>query len=193
MMHPRGSFHLVLVADGSEGTDAAARAVRDLIDPAAIGRITVVAVGNPYDFVDDWVIGVLGLVGIVSQPMVDGLWKQAESWAVAETDRVEKLLGCVSVPVVSVIRSGNPVDEVLAIVRSDGTDLVVIGSDCGRKHHRKVRQDVAGELTRRAPCPVLVVRADSEKPPITGKRVYRPGHRLVQPATVPALAGLGAT
>jgi nucleotide-binding universal stress UspA family protein len=192
-MHPRGSFHLVLVADGSEGTDAAARAVRDLIDPAAIGRITVVAVGNPYDFVDDWVIGVLGLVGIVSQPMVNGLWKQAETWAAAETKRVEKLLGCVSVPLVSVVRSGNPVDEVLTIVRSDGTDLVVIGSARGRKHHRKVRQDVAGELTRRAPCPVLVVRADTQEPPVSGKRVHQPGHRLARSATVPALAGLGAT
>lgn len=191
-MHPRGSFHLVLVADGSAGTDAAARAVRDLIDPAAIGRITIVAVGNPYDFVDDWVIGVLGLVGIVSQPMVDGLWKQADFWATGEAERVKKLLGCVSVPVVSAVRAGNPVDEILAIVRSDGTDLVVIGSGDGPRHHRKVRQDVAGELTRRAPCPVLVVRAEAEKPPVSGKRVHQPGHRLARPATVPVLAGLGA-
>jgi nucleotide-binding universal stress UspA family protein len=193
MMHPRGSFHLVLVADGSAGTDAAARAVRDLIDPAAIGRITVVAVGNPYDFVDDWVIGVLGLVGFVSQPMVDGLWKQAELWAATEADRVENLLGCVSIPVVGVVRVGNPVDEVLAIVRSDGTDLVVIGCGGGHGHGRRVRQDVAGELTRRAPCPVLVVRADADEPPVSGKRVRESGRRVARPVTVPALAGLGAT
>ena len=193
MMHQRGSFHLVLVADGSPGTDAAARAVRDLIDPAAIGRITVAAVGSPFDFVDDWVIGVLGLVGLVTQPMVEGLWKQAETWADKEAERVVRLLGSVSIPVARVVHVGNPVDEILVIARNDGTDLVVIGSECGRRHQRTMHRDVAGELTRRAPCPVLVVRPDAEEPPARGKRVNARDQRVRRSAAMPALAGMGAS
>lgn len=191
-MHTRGSFHLVLVADGSKGTDAAARAVRNLIDLAAIERITVAAVRCPYDFMDDWAIGVLGLTGLVTQPMVDGLWKQAETWGAKEAERVVGLLGDVSIPVVTAVRLGNPVDELVALTTKDETDLVVIGNDECTKHRRVTRRDVAAELTKKAPCPVMIVRPEPEAPPVSGKRAKAPKCKVEQPVRAPLLAGLGA-
>lgn len=191
-MHQRGSFHLVLVADGSTTTDAAARAVRDLVDPAAIGRISVVAVGSPLAFAGDWVVGMLGFVGTVPQAFVDDLWQRAAIWARAEAERVVGLLGDVSPAVVPVVRIGNPVDEIIAARRELGADLIVVGSDGGGRRGRLARRDVAGELMRRASCPVLVVRPGVEQRPPSGKRAPTPRARVARVSPAPLAAGLGA-
>jgi nucleotide-binding universal stress UspA family protein len=180
-MHRRGSFHLVLVADGSTATDAAARAVRDLIDPAAIGRIFVVAVGSPLVFAGNWTLGMLGFLGPVPQALVDDLWRQANAWATAESERVAGLLGVVVPAVVPVARVGNPVEEIVAAARELEADLIVVGRDGGGRR-RLARRDVAGELMRRASRPVLVVRPGIDEAPPSGKRVPEPGRRVALPA-----------
>jgi nucleotide-binding universal stress UspA family protein len=166
--------------------------VRDLIDPAAIGRISVVAVGCPLAFAGNWTLGMLGFVGAVPQALADDFWRRADAWARAEAGRVAGLLGDVSPPVVPVTRVGNPVEEIVAAARDLRADLVVVGSDGGARRGRPARRDVAGELMRQAPCPVLVVRPGIEESPPSGKRIpaaHRHGAK-VNPA--PLVAGLGA-
>jgi nucleotide-binding universal stress UspA family protein len=191
-MHQRGSFHLVLVADGSPATDAAACAVRDLIDPAAIGRISVVAVGCPFAFASGWALGMLGFVGLVPQALVDDLRERAAGWAAAEAERVVRLMGEVTPPVFPVARVGNAVDEIVAVARELGGDVVVVGSDGGAGTRRAAHGDIAARVMRRAPCPVLVVRPGAEEPPVSGKRVPTSGYRLGRPPAMPLVAGLGA-
>ncbi|HEY7034131.1 MAG TPA: universal stress protein [Thermomicrobiales bacterium] len=191
-MHQRGSFYLVLVADGTPATDAAARTVRDLIDPGAIGRVSVVAVGSPVTLGNQWFVGMLGFVGVVPQALVDDLWERARAWAGAEAARVIRLLGEVAPMAVPVVRVGNPVEEVVAVTREWDADLVVIGSERREGMRHAARRDVAAEVMRAATCPVLIVRADGGEPPVSGKRVPVVPWRLAKGAAVPVAAGVGA-
>ena len=56
------------------------------------------------------------------------------------------------------VRSGEPADEIVALATELSADLVVMGAS----DHRRVKELVFGStldiVTRRAPCPVLVVR-----------------------------------
>ncbi len=59
---------------------------------------------------------------------------------------------------------GVVVDEVLAQVRADGTDLLVVGSRGLSTVQRLMLGSVSSGLVTHAPCPVLVVR-ESKRPP----------------------------
>jgi nucleotide-binding universal stress UspA family protein len=185
-MYRCGSVQLVLVADGTPATDAAARAIHGLIDPSAIARITIAAVGHPVTSVNGWVLGMLGVVGVVPQSLALGLREEDAVWARAEADRVAHHLGGIKPQAVTVTGSGDPVEEIIALARDISADLIVVGST---KHGRLARHDLASELVQRAKCPVLVVRPETEDPPVRGKRAPTPRYRLSQPSVAPCAAG----
>lgn len=182
-MHAHGSIHLVLVANGTPVADAAAHAVRELADPATVDRITVVAVGQPLDF-GTWSFGVLGLVGMVPQTLVDDMAAKARSWAESECARVARqLTGCAR-RVEHAARLGRAVDEIVAVARQGDADVIVIGAG-------GVNGTVT-EVMRCAPCPVLVVRPSADEPPVRGRRADRPAFSFPLRPHAPHALGAGA-
>lgn len=190
-MHRRGSYHLILVADGSPATDAAVAAVRSLIDPAAIGRISVVAVGYPLSFANSWTVGLLGFAGLATPLVIDDLASQAKTWADTETKRVADLLAGESVAIDRIARVGTPLEEIMDITRKADADLVVVSSNHRPGRFNSSRDELARDLMHRLPCPVLVVHpSTTDEPPIRGQRIPVLDLRLTRPA--PLVAGSGA-
>ena len=186
-MSPRGSFHLLVAADGTPATDAAARAVRELFDHSVIRRVTVVAVGDPFACgINGCVLALLGLAGTTPQPLVDDLRARATTHAAAEVERVVRLIGNAAARIDSLARIGDPVSEIVTAARELGADLIVVGSSREAAGHR----DLASELMRRAQCPVLVIRPVTAVPPANGKRLPASGisRSRLAPAAMPAAA-----
>ncbi len=52
---------------------------------------------------------------------------------------------------------GQPVEEILDLGEEIGADLIVVGRRSIGLARRLVTGSVSGEISRRAPCPVLVV------------------------------------
>lgn len=55
------------------------------------------------------------------------------------------------------IRAGNPLDELIGDINAEGAELAVIGQREDGRHNIKARK-----LTRKAPCPVLIVPEETE-------------------------------
>lgn len=56
------------------------------------------------------------------------------------------------------VEPGDPRDGILAAAKASAADLIVIGSHGRRGLPRVVLGSVAEDVSRRAPCPVLIVR-----------------------------------
>jgi nucleotide-binding universal stress UspA family protein len=192
-MHRRGSYHLILVADGSRATDAAVTAVRSLIDPAAIGRISVVAVGYPFAFAHGWSLGFLGFAGFATPLLLDDLATRAKTWADTETQRVADLLAGESVALDRIARVGTPIDEIMDIARKADADIVVVSSNSRPGRFASSRDELARDLMHRLPCPVLVVHPRAaDAPPVRGQRIPALDLRLSRSSQSPLVAGAGA-
>jgi nucleotide-binding universal stress UspA family protein len=81
------------------------------------------------------------------------------------------------------VEAGHPADRLAAVARESAAALIVVGSSGTRS---SLLGSISADLSRRAPCPVVVV------PPGADARVD--GHARAHEAQVPGdrLAGLGA-
>ena len=63
---------------------------------------------------------------------------------------------------------GEPAEEILRIAKSEGADLIVLGTHGSTGLYRLLMGSVAESVLRKAPCPVLTVRAPVriEKPAV---------------------------
>ncbi len=148
--HPRK--HILIATDGSEQAVEAARFVRALTNPEAIGRVTVLAVIRPLTTAPFF-----SMAG-VAQDVWDSLNESAEASAKhALQTIVDALVGFVP-DVETLIRSGSPADEIVHAARELEADLIVIGS----RGFGEVRSVLLGSVSERvlhiAHCPVLIVR-----------------------------------
>jgi len=55
---------------------------------------------------------------------------------------------------------GHPVDRLIAAAADEEASLIVVGA---HEPHRSLSGSVSAEITRRAPCPVVVVPADADE------------------------------
>jgi nucleotide-binding universal stress UspA family protein len=62
------------------------------------------------------------------------------------------------VPVQLHVRVGSPADEIIRLATELGTDLIVMGSHGRRSLEELLLGSTVENVTRHAPCPVLVVR-----------------------------------
>lgn len=63
-----------------------------------------------------------------------------------------------------VVRDGDPRDIILDVAEKLGIDLIVIGTHGRRGISRMVLGSVAEDVSRRSPCPVLLVRMKKGEP-----------------------------
>ena len=71
-----------------------------------------------------------------------------------------------SVPVIHVLETGQPVEEILRVAKESHVDLIIMGTHGRRGLKRMLLGSVAERVMREAPCPVLTVKTPfTHQPP----------------------------
>ncbi|HVA90236.1 MAG TPA: universal stress protein [Chloroflexota bacterium] len=149
---------LLLATDGSEPSLAAARLVRDLLSPAALARVTLLAVVAPIDTLPFYGGFAAYGGGVVSQEAWDEMATSAERAAQEALQRTVAELHT-TVPVDSVIRRGSPAAEIVRYANEIGAGLIVMGSRGWGEMHAMLLGSASERVLHTASCPVLIVRS----------------------------------
>ena len=149
--------HLLLATDGSEPSLEAARLVRDLLNPAALARITVLAVVPPLETVPFYGMGTLYGGGMVSQEGWDEVTASAERTAQDAVRRTVAELHT-PIPVETVVRHGSSADEIVRRAAESGAGIIVMGSRGFGGMHAVLPGSVSERVLHTAHCPVLIAR-----------------------------------
>jgi nucleotide-binding universal stress UspA family protein len=136
--HPRKRAPIVLAVDIGPASDAAV-AVAGRVASSLRARVAVLHVHRP---------------------------GERSTAAIAPDRRALEELELQGVRAEVMMRGGEPADEILAASRSLGSGLIVIGSRGRSALGGLLLGSVSQEVTARATCPVLVVRAQSSPAPI---------------------------
>jgi nucleotide-binding universal stress UspA family protein len=155
-------IQLLLATDGSEPSLIAAHLVRDLLNPAALAGITILAVVPPLDTVPFYGANVgYGMYdsGAFSQETYDAMIASAEQSAQdALRQTAEELKSMV--PVETVIGHGSPADEIVRSATEHGVGLIVMGSRGWGEMHAVLLGSVSERVLHTAHCPVLIARPE---------------------------------
>ncbi len=155
-MTPR---HVLLATDGSAPSLDAARLIRDLLNPAALARVTILAVVPPLETVPFY--GAYGMysmyAGGISQESMDAVTAAAQKTAEEAVRRTREAV-TTTTPVDTLIRSGSPADEIVRYATESGAGLIVMGSRGWGEMHAVLLGSVSERVLHTAPCPVLIVR-----------------------------------
>ncbi len=155
-------IRVLLATDGSEPSLAAARLVRDLLNPVALAHITILAVISPLQTVPFY--DGLGIYGgyetglSASQDTLDQLTALARDRAQQAIESSQKELGAVT-PVEQLVREGSPADEIVRCAKESGAGLIVMGSRGWGEMHAVLLGSVSERVLHTAHCPVLIARA----------------------------------
>lgn len=151
---------LLLATDGSEPSLEAARLVRDLLNPAALAHVTILAVVPPLEMVPFYgtTIG-YGMYGggALSQETYDEATASAEQTAREALNRTKEELNT-SQSVDITVRRGSPADEIVRCATEIGAGLIVMGSRGWGEMHAVLLGSVSERVLHTAQCPVLIVR-----------------------------------
>ena len=149
-------LHVLLATDGSEQALEAAHLVRDLLNPAALARVTVLAVIPPLETVPFY--GMYAAYGgMVSQAMWDDVNAAADRRARDALRRTVAELNTAA-PVETVVRSGSPADEIVRQAEQSGAGIIVMGSRGWGELHAVLLGSVSERVLHTAHCPVLLAR-----------------------------------
>jgi len=154
--------HLLLATDGSEPSLEAARLVRDLLNPAALARVTVLAVVAPLETLPFYDTYNGGGGNMLPQETWDGVTAAAERTAEDALRRTVAELHTTA-PVETVVRRGSPADEIVRCAAEGGVGLIVMGSRGWGAMHAVLLGSVSERVLHAAPCPVLIVRPIGER------------------------------
>jgi nucleotide-binding universal stress UspA family protein len=158
-------IHLLLATDGSEPSLEAARLVRDLLNPASLARITVLAVVSPLESVPFYGASVgYGMYGVLSEVTQQELAASAEQTAQDALRRTVEELNTTA-PVETTVRHGSPADEIVRCATERGAGLIVMGSRGWGELHAVLLGSVSERVLHGAHCPVLVARLPATHAP----------------------------
>jgi nucleotide-binding universal stress UspA family protein len=130
--------------------------VRDLLNPAVLSRITVLAVVAPINTMPFFMY--TGYGAALSQEVLDDISDAAEKAAQeAVRHTVEELHA--SSPVETVIRHGSPADEIVRCAEEQEAGLIIMGSRGWGEMHAVMLGSVSERVLHSAPCPVLIARS----------------------------------
>lgn len=149
------SIHLLLATDGSEPSLGAARLVRDLLNPVALARVTILAVVAPMTTMPFYAYA--GYGGLLSQDAWDDVTAAAEKTAQDAVQRTREELHA-STPVECMVRQGSAADEIVRCAREHQVGLIVMGSRGWGEMHAVLLGSVSERVLHTAPCPVLIAR-----------------------------------
>jgi nucleotide-binding universal stress UspA family protein len=149
--------HLLLATDGSEPSLEAARLVRDLLKPAALARITVLAVVTPLETMPFYGMNTVYGGAAVSQEVWNELIEVAERTAQDAVQRTVAELNTAT-PVETAIRRGVAAEEIVRFARESKAGLIVMGSHGWGEMRALLLGSVSERVLHTAHCPVLIAR-----------------------------------
>lgn len=97
--------------------------------------------------------------GVYSTQRLRELYAAAREWAEKTLEEMAAAARASGLRVQTRLRTGTPHAEIVAAVAEEGADLVVIGTHGRGGLDRALLGSVADRVVRRAPCPVVTVRA----------------------------------
>ncbi len=153
-------IQVLLATDGSEPSLEAARVVRDLLNPAALAHVTVLAVVPPLATAPFYGASVgYGLYGgdMLSQETQDAVTALAERRAQETLQRTVAELNTTA-RVETAVRHGSPADEIVRCATESGAGLIVMGSRGWGEMHAVLLGSVSERVLHTATCPVLIAR-----------------------------------
>lgn len=149
--------HVLVATDGSEQSLKAARYLRDLLDPASVEKISIIAVVRPLaavpfasDFGEE--------DHAARQAEADPTGYSFQRAAREAVDRVAREVGDMTQNVETTVRAGTPADQIIRAADELEADLIVIGGRGKGAMEAIVLGSVAYRVLHHAPCPVLVMR-----------------------------------
>ena len=86
------------------------------------------------------------------------VYEKAQQWVAETLDKTAAQAKDKGVTVRPIMRTGSPVQEIVDLARSEGADLVIMGTHGRGGMSRVLLGSVADRVIRLAPCPVLTVR-----------------------------------
>ena len=90
--------------------------------------------------------------------VLDQLEKQTQRWSARELKKLADKARVSGVKATTVLRSGDPVGQIIRAARTDGSDLIVVGTHGRHGLPKFFLGSVAERLVATAPCPVITVR-----------------------------------
>ncbi len=148
-------MHILLATDGSEQALAAARFIHTLVNPAALERVTVIAVIRPITSAPFF--GEVGMAGLSGEAW-ESINEAADASAKSAVQKTVEALAGAAPRVETVIRSGSPPDEIVDAAKELGADMIAIGSRGWGEVRSVLLGSVSERVTHLAHCPVLIVR-----------------------------------
>lgn len=146
-------MQVVVATDGSRQSLAAARHLRSFADPAAIERITVLAVVRP--------LAAVSFVDELSEDRRGSTEREVASFrqaARASVAAVAEAFDGWGPTVRTAVRSGSPAGEIIKLAEQLEAGLVVVAAGGRGLSERVLLGSTAQRVQQYAPCPVLVVR-----------------------------------
>jgi nucleotide-binding universal stress UspA family protein len=89
---------------------------------------------------------------------LDQLDKQARQWSARQLNRLADSAKRAGVNTTTLLREGDPVDQIVRAGRSTQADLIVVGTHGRRGLPKFFLGSVAERVVAMAPCPVVTVR-----------------------------------
>jgi len=150
--------HILIATDGSVEALHAANFLYELVNPATVRQITVLAVIRPVESAPFFSEAAMGGGGAISQATWDSLTQALENTARDATTRTRDALARLTANIAVMVRTGDPAEEIVDAAKEQGATLIVVGS----RGRGGVRSALLGSVSDRvlhlAHCPVLVVR-----------------------------------
>lgn len=124
---------------------------------------TAIAIANALDATLTIVYVMAPLVATVPEQYLDAvtldqLNKQARQWSARQLNRLADTARRAGVRARTLLREGDPVDQIVRASRSARADLIVVGTHGRRGLPKFFLGSVAERVVAMAPCPVVTVR-----------------------------------
>lgn len=139
--------NILIATDGSKYTDAA---IRESVALAAFHKAKLYAL---------YVIDTRALATVDGMPEPGNMYLYLEAEGKQAIAKVKQLAG--STPVETFVLAGHPSSTITSFAKDNGIDLIVTGSLGKSGIEELLLGSVADKIIRTAPCPVLVVKAQS--------------------------------
>jgi nucleotide-binding universal stress UspA family protein len=95
---------------------------------------------------------------LIDAVVLDQLEKRTQQWSARALTKLAENAKVAGIKAMTVLRSGDPVVQIVRTARTEKTDLIVVGTHRRHRLPKLFLGSVAERVVATAPCPVVTVR-----------------------------------